>query len=312
MHHADRQVRKRVFLKIVKFIAAALLLGLLLVAGFSWQMGGQLISAQPAVIPEAPRDLHVESVSIPTNDGQFVSGWWIQGKADKPSVLLLHGVRSNRMAMIGRARSLVARGYSVLLLDLQAHGESPGKVITLGLRESLGVEAGREWILKKNPGRKIGVIGVSLGGASVLLGKMPCGFDAVVLEAVYSNIHRAIRNRLSIRFGRLAPYLVPLLEMQLQPRTGISPEQLAPVDHISQLGAPVLILAGDHDRHTNIDESEEMYRRAKNPKFIWVVPNASHEDFYARIPSQYDEHVIGFLERYLENPGNAITASDIR
>jgi uncharacterized protein len=286
--------------KYIKLIVAGIVVAGLAIIGISWFIGGKLIAAQQRTIANAPPDLPVESISIQTTGTQPVRGWWIQGKFDKPAVLLLHGIGGNRLSMVNRARALTRRGYSVLLLDLQGHGESPGEVITLGLRESIGVAAARDWIKERNPSRKIGVIGVSLGGASVLLGKMPCGFDAVVLEAVYSTLHRAIENRIARHFGIMAPFLTPFLEIQVRPRLGIQPSQLNPVDFISQLGAPVLIVAGGHDLHTRLDESKNMYIHAVEPKFIWVLPEAVHEDFFTRNPKEYEDKVIGFLEKYLQ------------
>lgn len=279
-------------MKHFRLIAKAIILALLLV-------GSQLIAPRPAMIPSAPSDLPAESVSIPTTKDDFVRGWWIQGTSDKRSVLLLHGIRSNRLSMLGRARLLWAHGYSVLLLDLQGHGESPGEAITFGWRESVGVAAARNWMKHRQPGAKVGVIGVSLGGASVLLGEVPCGFDAVVLEAVYTNIHRAINNRLSMRLGMLGPLFTPLLEWQLQPRLGLEPEALNPAGHISRIGSPVFIVAGGRDQHTHLDESQAMYASAKEPKALWVLPDAIHEDFYARNPKEYALQVVGFLNRYL-------------
>ena len=42
--------------------------------------------------------------------------------------------------MVNRARFLHAAGYAVLLIDLQAAGESPGKAVTLGYREANDVK----------------------------------------------------------------------------------------------------------------------------------------------------------------------------
>jgi uncharacterized protein len=56
-------------------------------------------------------------------------------------VLLLHGVRADRLAMVSRAQLLTRQGFSVLLIDLQAHGATPGEAITLGYRESTDVVA---------------------------------------------------------------------------------------------------------------------------------------------------------------------------
>ena len=175
-----------------------------LVAVFSYWVGGQLVAPRPVYIGPPPPDLHAEAVTIPVQP-HALKGWWIAGDADKASVLLLHGIRANRLAMVGRARMLARHGYSVLLVDLQAHGESAGDTITLGLRESKGVQAARTWIRQKHPGQPVAAIGVSLGGASILLGPSPSGFDAVVLEAVYPDAGQALQNRMAMRFGVLAP-----------------------------------------------------------------------------------------------------------
>jgi uncharacterized protein len=291
--------RRRRSIKLLKHAIIFCLIAAILLTGSAWLVGGRLMAAQPAIIPPAPADFAAESISIPTLEGEWVRGWWLQGKAEKPSVMLLHGIRSNRVAMIDRARMLKQRGYSVLLLDLPGHGESDGGVITFGMRESVGVMAAREWIARHHPGRKIGVIGVSLGGAAVLLAKDPGGFDAVVLEAVYANIEQAIRNRIAMRLGALAPCLTPLLLMQLEPRLGIMPEQLSPMARITELAAPVLIVAGAKDLHTPLAEVEAMFQRAQEPKAMWILPEAAHEDFYAHDPRAYETRVMTFLENHL-------------
>lgn len=129
--------------------------------------------------------------------------------------------------MLSRAKLLSGHGFSVLLIDLQGHGETPGAAITLGARESADVHAALGWLKRTAPTRRIGVIGCSLGGAAVLLGPQPAGFDAVVLEAVYHRVTRAIENRIRIRLGPLAPVLAPLLLVQLHPRLRVWPRDLA-------------------------------------------------------------------------------------
>ena len=285
----------------VAFLFLPVLAGL----GFSYWMGGQLVAPQPVLIGSAPDDLRAEAVVIPGQAGS-IHGWWISGDADKASVLLLHGIRANRIAMLGRARLLARHGYSVLLIDLQAHGESPGEAITLGLRESAGVQLAREWIRRKRPGKAIGAIGVSLGGASILLGPPPSGFDAVVLEAVYPDARQALRNRMAMRLGAVAgPLLGKLLEVQVKPRLGILLEQLRPIDHIAAIGAPVLVIAGGKDRHTTPAESAALLARARDPKEYWLLPEAAHQDFLGADPVGYERRVLGFFDRYLPAHTNA-------
>ena len=302
------RLRNTAFLKgMVVFLFLLVLAGL----GFSYWIGGQLVAPQPMLIGPAPDDLYAETVVI-TGQAGSTHGWWISGDTDKASVLLLHGIRANRIAMLGRARLLARHGYSVLLIDLQAHGESPGEAITLGLRESAGVQVAREWIRRKRPGKPIGAIGVSLGGASILLGPSPSGFDAVVLEAVYPDARQALRNRMTMRFGTVAaPVLGKLLEVQVKPRLGISLERLRPIDHIAGVGAPVLVIAGGRDRHTTPAESAALFSRARMPREYWLLPDAAHQDFLHADPVGYESKVLGFLDRNLAIPVKATAAESI-
>ncbi len=88
-------------------------------------------------------------------------------------VLLVHSIRSNRVEMLSRARFLNEQGYSALLIDLQAHGETPGDRITFGARESEDVKAAAAYLRNMFPGERLGAIGVSLGAAAIVLANLP-------------------------------------------------------------------------------------------------------------------------------------------
>jgi fermentation-respiration switch protein FrsA (DUF1100 family) len=261
-------------------------------------MGHRLIAAANHPVP-APTDLPVEPVRIHEPGSPGLAGWWLPAHPERATVLLLHTIRADRRSMLSRARLLRADGVSTLLVDLQAHGESPGEGITLGRRESGNVRAALAWLRSRGPGARVGVIGVSLGGAAVLLGPQPSGFDAVVLEAVYPDVRTALENRLRIRFGVAAPVFAPLLLAQLRLHLGATAADLRPIDGIAGLGAPVLVVAGQRDRHTTLADSEALYAAARSPRELWIVPGASHQDYLAADPNGYREHVIGFLRRYL-------------
>jgi fermentation-respiration switch protein FrsA (DUF1100 family) len=283
--------------------AGFILLAVVALAGTttSWFLGSELI--QPAMHAVAlPIGFAAQQVSIP-GQGHAIAGWWIDNQANTPVVLLLPGIRADRSSMVSRATLLRSRGFSVLLIDLQAHGETPGDEITLGWRESQDVEAALGWLKSRCPDRRIGAIGCSLGGASILIGHQPPGFDAIVLEAVYPRIGRAVENRIRLRVGALAPLLTPLLLAQIPLRLHISPHDLEPIRHIADVGAPVLIAAGSRDEHTTLGESEELYGTAVQPKQLWVVDGGRHQDLLAYDPAGYEDHVIGFLVQYLRPGG---------
>ncbi len=263
-------------------------------------VAGALSAPCPRAVGEPPIDLGVEVVSIVRNEQPPIAGWFIQGRRNMAGVLLLHSVRSDRRQMIGRAYFLRDAGYSLLLIDMQAHGETPGANITFGYIESRDVHDAVAYLRSRVPGRPVGLIGVSLGGAAALLGDGPISADAVVLEAVYSSIERAVENRLAIRFGSLGKYLAPLLISQIEPRLGFSTEMLSPLSAISQLKSPVLIIAGDADRHTLLSESRDLFMRASDPKSLWIVQGAEHENLHQFSKMEYEQRVLGFFHRYLD------------
>ncbi len=217
--------------------------------------------------------------------------------------MLLHGVRADRRSMLGRAEFLHANGYSVLLVDLQAHGESQGERITFGFLESQDARSAVDFLKDRLPGEPVGAIGTSLGGAACLLGSGPLQVDALVLEAVYPDVNQAIRNRLRIRFGRAGAWLAPLLTLQIRPRFGLEPNQLRPIDRIPDVVAPILIVAGENDRRTTVTESIALYSAAPEPKDIWVVPGASHVDFHRHATDAYEGRVLEFLGRHMRQTG---------
>jgi uncharacterized protein len=283
-----------------KRILIAISIGALAVGATSWMLGSKLVEPANHPVP-LPPGFRAQVVSIPVT-GHAIAGWWLDQGGDSPIVLLLPAIRADRSSMLSRAQLMVDQGLSVLLIDLQGHGETPGSAITLGWRESGDVRAAHEWLKQTAPSRRIGVIGCSLGGAAVLLGPQPSGFDAVVLEAVYPRVGRAVENRIRIRLGPLAPLLAPLLLVQLQPRLHISPHDLEPIRFIDRLDSPVLVVAGSLDEHTTLAESEELFRAAAQPKRLWVVNGARHQDFLSFDPAGYKSEVVGFLLEHLRPP----------
>lgn len=283
-------------------IVATAVIGVLVVVA----AGETLSRPVPSVIGEAPGDLLASSVRLSISSSQFVAGWFARGAPGHGAVLLLHGVRSNRTQMLGRARFLHAAGYSVLLVDLPAHGESLGERITFGAREAAGVSAALAFLNKELPGDRIGVIGVSLGAASLVLSRPSHAPSAVVLESMYPTIAEAVADRLAIRFGSLGAHLSPLLLWQLPIRAGVTEEQLRPIDALPSLRAPLLIAAGTNDRHTPWAETERIFATANEPKELWAVEGAAHVDLHSYDPIAYQARVLEFLARYLRESHSTV------
>jgi fermentation-respiration switch protein FrsA (DUF1100 family) len=254
----------------------------------------------PAVIGPPPSDLPAENVAISSASGSTLRGWLIAGRPGGGAVVLMHGVRSNRLSMVVRARLLNQAGFSVLLFDFQAHGESAGARITFGQLEGMDAGAAVAFVRQRLPAERVGAIGASLGGAAALLGPAPLPIDALVLESVYPDIEAAvtdrIRSTLGPPLGRLLAWpLAELFELFLPSILQIDPAKLRPIDHIGEVGAPVLVASGERDGYTTIAEATALFDRARNPKLFWAVPGAGHVDLESYAPQEYRRRVVPFL-----------------
>lgn len=246
-----------------------------------------------------PPGIAATSISFPSPSGSTIHGWLTRGRPGGGAVLLLHGVGASRLEMLGRTRFLSAAGYTVLAIDFRAHGESPGGETTYGGLESRDARAALAFLRTAAPGERVGIIGISMGGAAALLGSSPLPVDALVLESVYPTIDDAVRDRARAWLGPAGALLVPLAMRWLFPREGVTASELRPIDRIGNQRAPVFVLAGTADRYTTPCESRALFAQAHEPKDLWMVERAGHVDLHAFAPSEYERRVGAFLAQHL-------------
>jgi fermentation-respiration switch protein FrsA (DUF1100 family) len=259
---------------------------------------GRLLSRPVQVsVGAPPTDLQATAVTFPSSDGTTVHGWWCPMSSRRGTIVLLPGIRANRLSMLGRARFLRRAGYAVLLIDLRATGETLGRRITFGWDERHDVIAAVRFVHERAPHEPVGVIGSSLGGAASLFGASQLRVDAAVLEAVYPEITRATRNRLTKYIGPAQLVLTPLLLAHMKPVAGLSPSKLKPLAHVRELNCPLLLVGGDDDPNTTADETKLLFETAQPPKELWLIPKAGHVDFHRFAGAEYESKIIDFFER---------------
>jgi fermentation-respiration switch protein FrsA (DUF1100 family) len=282
-------------------LVVAGLLGTVLTAG--------LLMSRPVHIevgPPPPGLAGAEAVCIPSGSGTVLSGWWLGGEPGGGCIVLMHGVRRNRLSMARRAELLQQWGFAVLLFDFQAHGASSGRAITFGHLEAMDACAAVGFAQKRLPQERLGVIGVSLGGAAALLGTGPLRVDALVLESVFPDLRTALNNRLHIYLGPtmgkvLAPIMAPVFRLLMWAVLGVRATRLRPIDHIAGVTAPVLIASGTRDRSTTIAEARALFQHAADPKQFWAVEGAGHVNLERYNPDAYWRVVLPFITRYVQS-----------
>jgi pimeloyl-ACP methyl ester carboxylesterase len=242
----------------------------------------------------------IESRRINTIDGHEIGSWFVEGRPECGSVLILHGHKGNRGNSLGRARFFRSLGYSVMMVSLRAHGDSTGEYDDIGYSARNDVIAAVEELEKLRPGRRVIIEGNSMGAAAAVFAAAELGHhvSGYILECPYRDLKGAVWNRTE---NALPPLLSHTAYMGLR-LAGLfflpHLERISPVEAIQSIpdDVPVLILSGDADRMARPEEARAIYERVKGHGKLVMVPNAGHGHLWNDDPELFEREVREFCE----------------
>ncbi|MGO9392985.1 alpha/beta hydrolase [Rhodoblastus sp.] len=131
----------------------------------------------------------------------------------------------------------------------------------------------------------------------------PLRVDALVLQAVYPDLRRAVRNRIAAYVPRPFAYVLePLLTYQSPLRFGAWPDRLTPIAALASYAGPVLIVGGEKDVYTPPSESREMAAAAAHGKELLLLRGMNHPEASAAQSEEYLERILAFFSATLGAP----------
>jgi dipeptidyl aminopeptidase/acylaminoacyl peptidase len=280
------------------WVGGLLLLALVLVAGRitsrAYQYERSTFQRQPGALVKPP-DLELIDVHFPTPAGE-VRGWWAPPR-NRAGILFAHGSRSDRRGLLTEARWLIGAGFGVLMLDLPGCGESAGRT-TWGAPEVAALRAGLNWMVTSPEvdSARIGGLGFSMGSAMMIL---TAAEDSRLKSVALLGSFPTYEDQLRASFNRLGP-LTGQAAIWGAEAAGASPRELRPVDQIGRLaGRPLLFIAGDRDRDVPPRLSLALYRRAPEPKQLWLAQGAGHGGYAQADSAGYATTLVGFFRTTL-------------
>lgn len=279
---------KRLSRAVVAVFWAALTL-----AAAAWIVGTAAIAPRPSIVGPPPPWLAAETATLAAAGAPDLTGWIAAPPGACAAVALFHGRGADRRQLLGRARLLLGQGYAVALFDFQGHGESGGDALGFGYHEADDVRRVVTALRERAPDRPVGVLGVSLGAAAAVMAGPEVRADAYLLEALYSDLIETTARRLWVPV--LTELQATALHWQTPLRVGHWASDLAPVERIGDLEAPVLLVAGTHDAMATPAQTERLYAAATAPKTLLWIDGAGHQDFLRASPSLYADGASRFF-----------------
>jgi hypothetical protein len=232
--------------------------------------------------PPTAVGLRHEDILFRTRDGVRLHGWFLPHDRPLATVLFLHGNAGNISHRLPKARLLHELGMHVFLVDYRGYGRSQGRPSEAGTYR----DAQAAWealIARRDVDRsRIVCFGESLGGAVAidLATRAPC--RALVIESSFTSL----------------PDLVSDLFPALPLRWLVSTRY----DSLRKLAAvrvPVLFMHGAQDDLVPLHHSHRLFAAAREPKDLFEVPAAGHNDVHVAAGKRWPERIEAFVRNAL-------------
>ncbi len=294
---------------LIWLVAGVLLVGVLAVFGISGYVGWNLTHPARQPVDQNPGQMGLTYRDITftsREDGLELKGWLIPAGNDRPTVIVAHGYRKNRLQddvpALPVAAWLAGKGYNVLMFDFRNSGESAGTMTSVGQHEVRDLLGAIDFIRQQNSQQVI-LLGYSMGAVtSIMAAARSPEVAAVIADSPFADLRRYLNANLSVWTDLPSFPFNPAFMLVVPPLTGLNPDAVSPVRDIPLLGnRPVLLIHGDADRDIPLANSEELAAAYANTTLA-VFPGATHVKSYASDPAAYLQVLADFLDGVTGSP----------
>jgi uncharacterized protein len=226
--------------------------------------------------------LTFEDVWFAASDGVRLHGWLVPAPEARFTLLWFHGNGGNISHCVNNLKYVFrSLGVNILIFDYRGYGRSEGGMFDLSeeatYRDAEGAVAylrGRRDLADTIPV----YFGQSLGAAIAvdIARRQPAA--GLILETPFTRIRDMARIA--------APYW---------PFPGLLQTKYDSLRKIQEVRIPLLILHGDHDEWVPYDQGCRLFEAANEPKTLYTIPGAHHNDTYVVGGEKYFEAWAGFL-----------------
>jgi pimeloyl-ACP methyl ester carboxylesterase len=273
------------------------------------------------IVPRGQPVEDAEEVAFPNTDGQTLRGLYLRTPRAHRLGVILFGLEfgSNRWACVPYCQFLRDAGFDIFTYESRGQGDSdpePGyePLQWVTDHEVKDVYAALDY-LKSRPDadpRGVGFFGISKGGGAGLLAAartpyLRCfvtdgvfGTHSTMVPymrkwiTIYSNRRRLQKALPDWYYGLLARAGLRLIRRENGcrfPQLEKALPKLAP--------RPLLMIHGGADTYIKPEMARTLYRLARQPKELWVVEGAKHNQAFHDANEEYRQRVLDFFSFHL-------------
>lgn len=230
-----------------------------------------------------------------------------EGRMQEPErwAIVVHGYGCTQQNSYYIAEHYLHMGYHVLTPDLRAAGDSEGRYLTLGVRESEDIVLWARKIARERPHAKILMHGVSMGAATVMLAAgrddLPRELVACVEDCGYTSAYDLLALQVEESFGLPAFPAMNLLDWRCVRLAKFRIKDAAPIEAVRHAHVPILFIHGKKDTLVPNYMMDLLYDAANAPqKATLLIPGANHAASSQVGKKLYFKTIRDFVRPYMD------------
>ncbi|MBE6599271.1 MAG: alpha/beta hydrolase [Ruminococcaceae bacterium] len=235
-----------------------------------------------------------EEITITSHEGLRLAGHFIPHENPKGIFVMVHGYRSNPSNdFSGAVLPIYNMGFSLLLIDHRAHGNSQGQHITFGVKERFDLVRWCRYLKKRFPDLPVVLDGVSMGASTVMLAAglaLPDNVKALIADCGYTSPAEICKHCLK-KWYKLPPFpLFYTANSVVKKYAGFSLTDGDCREALSRNRLPILIAHGTADDFVPYRMGQENFEACRGSNAIFFsVTGAEHGMSYIIDPEGYTE-----------------------
>ena len=247
-------------------------------------------------------DQNPEEVSIISDDGLKLNGWYLPHPKPRGAIVLVHGYRGSWSTEFSCVYPYYHElGFSVLTFWQRTHGTSGGDTVTFGLKERYDCLRWIEYLNTRIPhGLPVLLDGISMGASTVMMAaglNLPENVRGIIADSGFTCPWDQIACVLKHAHVPVHP-LLEMLNLQFRKRTELDLRDCDTLDIMPNVKIPMMFLHGEADTLVPCRFSKENYEACgAEDKTLILVPGAEHGMGYLTERDRCRKELEAFFDR---------------
>lgn len=265
-------------------------------AGTDWTQHMPFIQkCKDAMLAEPHEDVWIQS-----DDGLKLHATWFPQEECKKIVICFHGYTSRGMNdYTGLSSYYLPHGYSMLLVDERAHGESEGTYIGFGCLDRMDALKWIDWVLE-TCGEDVRILlhGTSMGGATVLMTSglnLPEQVKGIISDCAFTSPKEVFTHVLHTMIHLPAFPIMQISDVINRKRAGYGLDDCNAAREVQKATVPILFIHGSADTFVPCSMCDTIYENCTSPKKKLIVEGAAHAESFYKDTEAYENAMTEFL-----------------